>query len=86
MSRITRKELEVKVDYINHATIRPAENVIGHIAIDHYSPGMNPYQYKLVKIMENGGVSELTSCRMTIREFYSYLNGIVTGLDMMGHG
>jgi hypothetical protein len=85
MSRITNQELQVRVDYLNRKLNRdPKPYSIGHIDIDHYAPGDNPYQYKLVEVMnESGGIHEWTSYRMTRAEFYAYLNGLCDGLDLV---
>ena len=83
MQRITKAELESRVNYIAKKLDRPKEyNQIGHLFIDHYNPGGNPYTYKLAEIAnENLGEHDWTNYRMTIREFYAYLNGIIDGLE-----
>lgn len=90
--RITRKQLDWKVAYINEQLGRPdtawtkTDNGItpniGHIFIDHYSPGGNPYTYKLAEMMENGGERDWTNYRMKLQEFAAYLNGIIAILEL----
>ena len=82
-NRISNRELQTRVDWINIALKRNHQRyAIGNIFIDHYSPGDNPYQYKLTEVMnEAGGLHDWTNYRMTRKEFYAYLNGIIEGID-----
>lgn len=91
--RITRKLLQVRVNYIAKRLNRPATMStvdesgqrtanIGYLFIDHYNPGDNPYQYKLAEICNDGYAEhDWTNYRMTGKEFYAYLNGIIDGLE-----
>lgn len=80
-NRITRNDLRIRIDYINKITGRPKErHTPGRLELDTYNPGGNPYIYKLVEIMENG-ISEVHADRMTIREFYAFIRGYMTGLE-----
>jgi hypothetical protein len=55
---------------------------IGRVYIDRYSPGRNPYQYKLSEYIDIfGAVHEWTGYRMTRQEFYAYLNGLISGIE-----
>jgi hypothetical protein len=79
--RITNQEINVRVAYIARKLHRPTSG-IGSIYVDRYSPGYNPYQYKLAEIIDSyGAVHEWTSYRMTRKEFYAYLNGLCAGID-----
>lgn len=72
--RITRSMLEQKVEYLSRA--------LGvKLAIDHYSPGGNPYTYQLVEVRENNAQHWLTNYRMTAAEFKAYLNGMIDCME-----
>jgi len=91
--RITNNMLSAKVEYINKRLNRPVagwqkddkdqwSSLVGHIMIDHYSPGDNPYQWKLTEYANDcGGQNDWTNYRMTRKEFYAYLVGIIDGLE-----
>ena len=81
MSRVTNQDLQTKVAFLNKVMGKPSDPYApGHLNIDHYNPGDNPYQYKLVEMMDNGGLHEWTSYRMTKSEFNQYLAGLIEGL------
>ena len=89
-NRITKKQLQFKMDYIIRNLDRPVsywdadQNInVGHIHIDYYNPGGNPYAYQIAEIINiNGGVRNWTNYRMTVREFDAYLTGIVQALEL----
>ena len=95
MDRITNNILSSKVEYINKRLNRPVagwknddsgkwSSLEGHIMIDHYNPGDNPYQWKLTEYANtDGGQRDWTNYRMTRKEFYAYLIGIIEGLERM---
>lgn len=76
MDRITRKQLQLKVDYLSRILNR-------NFKIDHYNPGSNPYTYRLVEDRWNGGSGErdVHNYRMTAKEFNAYLNGMIDCID-----
>lgn len=88
MNRITKKQLQTKVNYINHILNRPDSYMDenrnpckGHIFIDKHNPGDKTKIYKLAELGDNFSESDWTNYRMTIREFYIYLTGIIDGLE-----
>lgn len=72
--RITRKRLQVKVDYLSR-------RLNTNFKIDHYQPGGNPYVWKLQEVRNDGTYHDVTSYRMTIQEFWAYLNGMIDCID-----
>ena len=92
--RVSNKQLAYMVQFINKKLNRPAEPSykddaghwcanVGHIFIDHYNPGGNPYSWKLAEYStETGGEHDWTVYRMTLKEFYAYLKGITQALEL----
>lgn len=88
MDRITKKQLQTKVDYINRILNRPDSYMDenrqlnkGHLFIDRHNPGDNTRIYQLTELGDNFSESPWINYRMTIREFNAYLTGIIDGLE-----
>ncbi|MFW9875032.1 MAG: hypothetical protein ACFFG0_18150 [Candidatus Thorarchaeota archaeon] len=80
--RITVSMLENKVKFIaKNIKMRDRLGEFDLIIHTRYGGG-NPYRYQLRrKYKTSGGESPFTSTYMTIREFYSYLEGFVQGIE-----
>jgi len=73
--RTTRRHIDLA--FVEAIRFLPV--ITGHRwAIDHYSPGGNPYTYTLVLIAEKGGAEhDPLGRRFTADGFYALLKGIV---------
>jgi hypothetical protein len=90
--RVTQQLLQIKVARLNKylgrseaqwtrdASGKRSANV-GSLLIDAYSPGDGVTRYRLAEMCENGGINTLQSVPcLGAREFYTYLDGVETGI------
>lgn len=71
--RITHKQINIKVGYLSRR--------LGVMfATDYYNISGSSYAWKLQEV-RNGHYCNVTSYRMTTREFWSYLNGMIDCID-----
>ena len=89
MHRVTKTELESKVDFINHTLYKDVEgknytvngsfnerNYKGRYVLDKIHSG---YQLGLI-VNDGGGQREIGYYRKTAREMYFFLDGFIRGL------